>query len=102
MSVTSQQQLTLNVNLRDGYRFDSFYVKSDSLNFETVSILRAFVESTAQQQNILWGEPHVGKTHLLQACCAKEAEVQHTVSYIPLKIFAASGVDVLTGLSQSQ
>jgi len=99
---TTQQQLTLNVNLRDGFRFDSFYVESKSTNAETVSILRSFVKSTEPQQNCLWGEAQSGKTHLLQAFCAEEAEAHRTVSYIPLKEIANSGIDILSGLSHSQ
>lgn len=95
------QQLALNVNLRDGYRFKSFYTAVNSENAETLDILRQFISAIEPQQNILWGEASSGKTHLLQACCAKEAEKYRSVTYIPLKILASSGVDVLTGLSHS-
>lgn len=95
----SNQQLVLNVNLRDGYRFESFYIAPKSENAETLGILQHFIISTEPQQNILWGETGSGKTHLLQACCAKEAEIQSSLIYIPLKLLAASGVDIFSGLS---
>lgn len=98
----SAHQLTLNINLRDGFRFDSYYVRSDGPNFEAVQVLKSFVDSTEPQQNIIWGEPQSGKTHLLQACCAKEAELGRSVNYLPLKMFESYGVEVLSGLTQSQ
>jgi DnaA family protein len=98
----SSQQLTLNVGLREGFRFDSFYAALDSDNLQTLKVLEAFLASSEQQQNIIWGESLSGKTHLLQACCAKEAENNHPVSYIPLKALAIYGPEVLDGLTQSQ
>jgi len=107
----SSEQLTLNVSLRDGFCFDSYYVKSfkegdakliSDSNSETLQVLQAFSSSLEPQQNILWGSSQSGKTHLLQACCSKDAEFHHSVSYIPLRIFKSHGVEVLTGLSQSQ
>lgn len=94
-------QIPLNIKLRDGFRFESFYCAEGDENFETVSILQAFLSSNKQQQNILWGGTQSGKTHLLQACCAKVAESHHTISYIPLKKLKEFGTDVLSGLSQS-
>lgn len=101
MNNSSSQQIALNVNLRDGFRFDSFYFEAKSANSETVKILQSFVSSDEPQQNSLWGKTQSGKTHLLQACCAKEAETHSTVSYIPLKVVADAGVDILKGLSKS-
>jgi DnaA family protein len=98
----SSQQLTLKVNLRDGFRFDSYYADETSENFETCRVLESFVDSEEQQQNILWGESYSGKTHLLQACCTKEAENNRPVSYLPLTILKTYGSEVLVGLSQSQ
>ena len=76
----SSQQLTLNVSLRDGFRFASFFVdkppgNSVRSNHEVVSVLKAFVSgddalhnaSRTFQQNLLWGEKNTGKTHLLQS-----------------------------------
>ncbi|HIP95466.1 MAG TPA: DnaA regulatory inactivator Hda [Leucothrix sp.] len=104
----TSQQLTLNVNLRDGFRFKSFYVAPQSENAETLGILRniasfASVASFSEiQQNILWGEAHAGKTHLLQACCAKVTDSHDVISYIPLKEMASFGIEILNGLSFSK
>lgn len=98
----STQQLTLNINLREGLRFNSYYTEKESPNAQVVSILQSFVASKESQQNILWGAQHSGKTHLLQACCTQATDVNFSASYIPLKIFKTQGVNSLSGLSQSQ
>jgi len=99
MLPTQNQQLALNVNLRDGYRFKSFYTASKSKNIEIIGILRHFILSKEPQQNILWGESSSGKTHLLQACCAKEVETQPSLIYIPLGSSAIYGTEIFSGLS---
>ena len=97
----SSEQLALNVNLKEGLRFDSFFAEAGSANAELTTILQSFVTSPEPQQNIIWGESQSGKTHLLQACCAKQAEVNHSVSYIPLKILSIHSEQVLQGLTHS-
>ena len=101
-SSNNPEQLTLNVNLRDGYHFDSYYVVPKSPNAEVVGVLQSIFSSEEAQQNIIWGEKSSGKTHLLQACCAKAGELNHAVSYIPLKAFKQYGTEILDGLSQSK
>jgi len=98
----SSQQLTLNIGLRDGFRFESFYSDSNSKNQEIVELLKSFIDADEAQQNCLWGEAQSGKTHLLQACCAEEAKKKRAVSYIPLRDAAHFGTDILDGLSQSK
>ncbi len=104
--MASQQQLTLNVNLRDGFRFESFYVNKNTMeparsNDELLGILQAMVASLEPQQNVIWGESLSGKTHLLQACCAEESRAHRPVSYVPLKQLSSHGIAVLSGLTQS-
>lgn len=97
----STHQLTLNVSLRDGFRFDSYYVEENSANAETVETLKLFVDSLDLQQNFLWGESFAGKTHLLQAACAKAASSGKPVSYLPMKRFSRHGAEILQGLNQT-
>ncbi len=99
---STSQQLTLDVGLRDGFRFKSFYTEKNTNNHQLIQILQSFLASQEQSQNYLWGEPKSGKTHLLQACCAKVAEKQQLISYIPLKTFVKAGPKVITGLTHSQ
>ena len=102
MPDSSPHQFTLNVKLRDGFRFDSFYCGMNESNTEVVRLLQDFLSVTNKdQQTVLWGEPLSGKTHLLQASCARDAETKQVVSYIPLKIMKQSGVEVLSGHAQS-
>jgi len=102
----ASQQLTLNVNLRDGFRFKSFYVNEKPIepacsNSELLGILQAMVTSLEPQQNVIWGESLSGKTHLLQACCAEESQAHRPVSYVPLKHLSTHGTAVLSGLTRS-
>ncbi len=99
------QQLALNVNLRDGFSFDSYYVNkliNKDSNYETLHVLKSFISSLDVEQNVLWGKTQSGKTHLLQACCTQDAQAKHIVSYIPLKIVKSHGVEIFTGLYKSQ
>ncbi len=95
----ANQQLTLNVQLRDGYRFDSYYVDELGENYELMGALKLFTQSTDAQQNILWGESKSGKSHLLQACCAEVANHKYPVSYIPLKELKSYGTEILSGIT---
>ena len=99
---TISHQLTLDVALRDGFRFESFYADAESGNKDTIDILKAFLRSNEQQQNYLWGKSKSGKTHLLQACCAIVAEGAQPISYIPLKVLSSAGPDMINGLSHSR
>ncbi len=96
------KQLTLNISLRDGLRFSSFYYKDE--NSQTYFILKAFSEASQQigiQQILLWGDGQSGKSHLLQACCYQLAEQGLHASYLPLKILSSHGTQILSGLQHS-
>ncbi|GAA0414201.1 DnaA regulatory inactivator Hda [Cocleimonas flava] len=95
----SNQQLTLNVQIRDGYRFASYYVDATGDNHELVGALKLFTQSTEAQQNIIWGESKSGKSHLLQACCAEVANHKYPVSYIPLKQLKVYGTEIFSGIT---
>ena len=93
------EQLTLNISLRDGQRFSSFYY--NDANSQVYFILKAFAEATQKigiQQIILWGDTQTGKSHLLQACCYQLAEQGLHASYLPLKLLAVHGTKILSGL----
>ncbi len=103
--MSEPQQLTLKVQFRDGFRFESFYVAPQAENIEVFGILQNLSSIKVEsQQLMLWGESQAGKTHLLQACCAKEAasHSHSVVSYIPLKEVASFGIEILNGLSFSR
>lgn len=98
----SAEQLTLNVNLKEGLRFESFFAEKGSTNAETLQILQSFVVSHTPQQNIIWGDSLSGKTHLLQACCAHHGQyLQGVVSYFPLKVLSMHGPSILHGAANA-
>ncbi|MCK5917783.1 MAG: DnaA regulatory inactivator Hda [Cocleimonas sp.] len=96
------KQLTLNIALRDGLRFSSFYYNDK--NSQLYFILKAFSEASQQigiQQIFLWGGTQSGKSHLLQACCYQLAEQGLHASYLPLNELSLYGTQILSGLHNS-
>lgn len=96
------RQLFLNIGLSDTASFDNFLV---GRNHEPVDRLRAAVDAVAQGRTpaervlFLWGEPAVGKTHLLQAACHQaQASGRVALAYIPLAMAARVSPAVLEGL----
>ncbi len=93
------QQLTLDISLRDGYRFDSFYTHKD--NVDVVNLLKLIAERQEQGQFFFWGNTQAGKSHLLQACCQKASLSGAIVSYLPLSVLSLYNTNCLQGLSNS-
>lgn len=93
----TQQQLTLNVGMRDGHRFSSFYVTSE--NAELLGILKRGFEQLFPQL-FLWGEAQAGKSHLLQACCEQYYQQGLLAAYLPLEQCARHGSRLLVGLEK--
>ncbi|MDX9987958.1 MULTISPECIES: DnaA regulatory inactivator Hda [Thiothrix] len=90
-----QQQLTLNVGIRDGHRFSSFFVTPE--NAELLGILKRGFEQHFPQI-FLWGDTLAGKSHLLQACCENYYQAGLMAAYFPLKTCAQYGLRMLAGL----
>ena len=84
------QQLTLDISLRDGFQFESFYTNRD--NADVVNLLKLIALDKEQGQFFFWGKTQTGKSHLLQACCQK-ASITAGISYLPLKSLSHYGVD---------
>lgn len=91
----TQQQLTLNVGMRDGHRFSSFYVTPE--NAELLGLLKHGLEQQFPQL-FLWGEAHTGKSHLLQACCEDYHQRGLLAAYLPMEHCAHYGGRMLSGL----
>ena len=92
------QQLTLNVGIRDGFRFSSFFVTPE--NAELLGILKRGFEQYAPQV-FLWGDALAGKSHLLQACCDNYYQQGLMAAYLPLNTCAKYGSRVLVGLENT-
>lgn len=86
------RQLPLGVRLRDRASFTSYVT---GVNAEAV---RAVETLAAGAPGVIWlhGAAGAGKTHLLQAACARAAEAARA-GYVPLQEFARGEADVLEG-----
>jgi DnaA family protein len=90
------QQLPLGVRLRDRAVFESYFAAG---NAEVKAHLEQVACGARHGASWIWGPPGVGKTHLLQAVCAR-AGAAGGAGYLPLAQFAASGPAVLEGWGQ--
>lgn len=90
------QQLPLGVRLRDRAVFESYFAAG---NAEAKAHLEQVAGGARHGASWIWGPPGVGKTHLLQAVCAR-AGAAGGAGYLPLAQFAASGPAVLEGWAQ--
>lgn len=77
-------QLPLGLKLRDDAIFDNFFMGSNEQIIET---LKAFVSKRSEQFIYCYGEPGVGRTHLLQACCHAASEKNEPIFYLPLSSY---------------
>ncbi|HSN72809.1 MAG TPA: DnaA regulatory inactivator Hda [Steroidobacteraceae bacterium] len=89
------QQLPLAVRLRASAVFDSFVAGP---NAEIVDLLERLAPRPHAPLVWLYGPAGVGRTHLLQAVCARAGERQRRAAYVPLREFAAAGPEALAGL----
>jgi DnaA family protein len=88
------RQLPLEVRLRDSSVFASFHAGSNTLVVET---LRTLHPEPHRPSIWLFGPDGTGKTHLLQAVCARAGEAGHSAAYLPLRDMRDLGPEVLAG-----
>jgi DnaA-homolog protein len=88
------RQLALPVRLRASSVFQSFF---SGTNAEVVRQLLALVPGERPPVIWLYGPRSVGKTHLLQALCARAGEQDHAAAYWPLQDVASLDADLLMG-----
>ena len=92
------QQLTLNMRLQDGSRFDSFYCTSN--NATLLNLLPQFpLNNPSPQQLLIYGDHFSGKSHLLQATCFSTQQQYVAAFYLPLKALYQTGPGILQGLN---
>lgn len=75
------EQLPLGVRLRTSSTFATFHVGD---NVPLVAALQVRAREPGAPPLWLWGAPGVGRTHLLQATCARAAEHGAASAYLPL------------------
>ena len=88
------QQLPLAMRLRERAVFESFVPGS---NREAVETLMAIAQGAPSEVAWLCGPAGVGKTHLLQALCARAQRSGLEAAYLPLRQLHALGVETLAG-----
>jgi DnaA-homolog protein len=91
------QQLPLPVHLRASSVFSSYY---PGPNAGVVEVLTDLSHSGANPVLFLYGAAASGKTHLLQALCARAGEQQQAAAYLPLRQLHGHGAELLAGVEQ--
>ena len=84
-------QLPLGIGLRDEASFDNFIAAG---NESLVDALTHGLDKIVY----VWGGVSVGKTHLLQAWCKRQAELGRSVSFLPLLQYQELSPDICEGL----
>lgn len=88
------RQLALPVRLRASSVFESFFLGP---NTAAIQQLQKSILDPALRTIWLYGASGLGKTHLLQAICARAAAQRWTAAYFPLRDTAAQSADLLVG-----
>jgi DnaA family protein len=91
------QQLPLGIRLRDSSVFASYFA---GRNREAVTVLAALRAGERPLSVWLHGGAAVGKTHLLQALCARAGQLDEPATYIPLAALASYGPEILAGCGE--
>jgi DnaA-homolog protein len=86
------QQLPLAMRLRERATFEAFVAGA---NAAAVAQLRAIAETPRAAVCWLWGASGVGKSHLLQACCASAASRGRRAIYLPVSQLVPLGAAAL-------
>ena len=92
-------QLPLGLKLRDDAILDNFFIGS---NEQIVEALKAFISRQSEQFIYCYGEPGVGRTHLLQACCHAASEKNETIFYLPLSNYAEFSPAIFDDMEQQR
>lgn len=90
-------QLPLGISLPESAVFSNYLEGNNSV---ALGLCRQLAEGLGDKQVLLWGEPGLGKTHLLQASCTAAAQKNIPVTYLPLREVLSYGPDVLEGLEK--
>lgn len=88
-------QLPLNIQFEEHATFERWVVGDNGL---ATSLCQAMLTPDADKQLVLWGGSGVGKSHLLQAICARGAEQGLRTWYGPMADVLEFGATSLTGL----
>lgn len=96
-TVAGERQLPLGVQLEVSCRFETFRVGRNRLAVEQ---LLSLARKPGQPALWLCGASGTGKTHLLQATCARLSDRGDAVAYLPLERAGSLGPGVLEGYEE--
>lgn len=88
------RQLALPVRLRTSSVFESFF---RGPNDDAVAQLLCAADDSTTRAIWIYGPSGVGKTHLLQAICARASALRLASSYLPLQELSNRSADLLIG-----
>ena len=96
------KQLPLGVRLRDTSVFASYFPGRNSSVVDALQALTARREGPSDGPTCVWvhGPLSVGKTHVLQAMCARVHANSQSAAYLPLAEVAPLGGEILSGYGQ--
>lgn len=92
----TMQQLPLGVRLRTSATLASFHAGE---NAPALDMLEARARGAGLAPVWLWSAPGAGRTHLLQAACARATELRRASAYLPLGVDWLAP-DMTAGLEQ--
>jgi DnaA-homolog protein len=98
----SAKQLPLGIRLRDTSVFASYFPGRNRSVVDALYALSAPRSGASDGPTCVWvhGAPSVGKTHMLQAMCARAHADSRSAAYLPLAEVAQLGGEVLSGYGQ--
>ena len=103
MTALIHPQLPLGFEPGELFTFDSFVAGKNAV---AVGLARQMAacgysgSAKSEQQLYIWGEPGMGKSHLLQASCNLAAKNQRTVCYLTQDEILDQPTDIFDGLEQ--
>jgi DnaA family protein len=103
MTALIHPQLPLGFEPGELFTFDSFVAGKNAV---AVGLARQMAacgysrSAKSEQQLYIWGEPGMGKSHLLQASCNLAAKNQRTVCYLTQDEILEQPTDIFDGLEQ--
>jgi DnaA family protein len=96
------KQLPLGVRLRDTSVFASYFPGRNTSVVDALQVLTARREGPSDGPTCVWlhAPVSIGKTHLLQAMCARANVDSRSAAYLPLAEVASLGGEILCGYGQ--
>lgn len=95
-------QLPLGIRLRDDATFANFYPGANAAAMGYVERVCSPEAGWSDALIYLWGQPGVGRSHLLQAACLRVEQHGERGVYLPLAEVAAYGPALLENLEQCE